>query len=186
MTKSRKSKFSKLVGMMFICRQKKKKPKKFISYSSIEIQGLRKVGDKAEDIDCVSDSCDESLCKSKLQRRNPESATLSSQNTLPGLLPALLQFKLSTAKSRENLKCESPSLPGLSFDPVGGEGRKERGDLESHRERLGVIEERWKQLSSNNLCYVARMEAVEQEDQVGGRLRRTRSSLSLSPLSRWV
>ena len=87
---------------------------------------------------------------------------------------------------RENLKCESPPLPRFSFDPVGGERGKEREDLESYRERLGVIEERWKQLSSNNLCYVARMEEMEHGDQNGGRIRRTRSSLSLSPLSRWV
>ena len=87
---------------------------------------------------------------------------------------------------RENLKCDSSPLPSFSFGPVEGERRKERKDMESYRERLEVIEERWKQFSTNNLCYVARMEEVEQEHQVGGGLKRTRSSLSLSPLSRWV
>ena len=84
---------------MFTCQQKKKrKPKKFISYRSIEIQG--KVDHRAKDTDSFHESCEESLSGSELQKRNPESATVSSQNTLPGLVPALFQFKLSTAKSR--------------------------------------------------------------------------------------
>merc|ERR1711942_183707 len=117
-----KSKLLKLVRRMFTCHRKRKKnPKTFISYNSIEIQGLRKVDNTAEDMGCFPASCPESSCGSELQRRNPESATVSSQNTLPGLVPALQQFKLSTAKSRENLKCESPPLPRFSFDPVGRE-----------------------------------------------------------------
>ena len=83
---------------------------------------------------------------------------------------------------------EAPHLPVLFFHPVGGEGREEWRDQENFRERLGVIEERWKQLSINNLCYVARMEDME----IGGHgngdggMKKWRSILSLSPIARWV
>ena len=83
---------------------------------------------------------------------------------------------------------EAPPLPVIFSHPVGGEGREEWRDQENHRERLGVIEERWKQLSINNMSYVARMEDMEIEghsDGDGG-MKRWRSSLSLSPLARWV
>ena len=47
----------------------------------------------------------------------------------------------------------------------------------------GRIEEQWRKLSCNNLCYVSRLEATE---EVGSFVRRRRSSVSLHPLSRWV
>ena len=83
---------------------------------------------------------------------------------------------------------EAPPLPVIFFHPVGGEGREEWRDQENHRERLGVIEERWKQLSINNLCYVARIEDMEigGHGEDDGGMKRWRSSLSLSPLARWV
>ena len=82
-----------------------------------------------------------------------------------------------------------PSVVGQreSSDPWRREGRQERWWQESQAgEGLMIIEERWKQMSCNNLCYVARMEDQDQEDGVGGGRRRKRSSVSLSPLSRWV
>ena len=84
------------------------------------------------------------------------------------------------------LDFEAPSLPVLFFDPIGCEDREEWRDQENHKKRLGAIEERWKQLSINNLSYVARMEDVEVGGHVDGGMKRWRSSLSLSPLARWV
>lgn len=72
-------------------------------------------------------------------------------------------------------------------DNQGQERRWHQKEQERREERLGLIEERWKQMSCNSLCYVARMEDMEEGDGVGeGGRRRRRSSLSLSPLSRWV
>ena len=85
---------------IFICHHiNKKVPKSYISYASIEIQGHKRP-DKSTVDDCHPKSCEESSSGSKQKSRNPESATLSSQNTLPGLVPALLQFKQCTAESR--------------------------------------------------------------------------------------
>ena len=99
--KSRMSKIIKLFRKIFICHHiDKKVPKSYISYASIEIQGQKRPAESNEDADCHPKSCEESSSGSKLKSRNPESATLSSQNNLPGLVPALLQFKQCTAESR--------------------------------------------------------------------------------------
>ena len=98
--KSGMSKIIKLFRKIFICHHiNKKMPKSYISYASIEIQGHQRP-DESNGDDCHPKSCEESSSGSKRKSRNPESATLSSQNTLPGLVPALLQFKQCTAESR--------------------------------------------------------------------------------------
>ena len=82
-----------------------------------------------------------------------------------------------------------PSVVGHreTFDHLRGDRRQERWWQDSQAELgLRMIEERWKKISCNSLCYVARMEDQDEEDGVGGGRRRKRSSVSLSPLSRWV
>ena len=84
-----------------------------------------------------------------------------------------------------------PILPPVRAGTWAGEGRQEKCWHESNPGYgLAIIEERWKQLSCNNLCYVARMEVGEEREvgEGGGRSRgvRRRSSVSLSPLARWV
>ena len=99
--KSQISKILKLFQKIFICHQKNKKvPKRYISYASIEIQGLKRPEESKRDVDWHPAFCEESSSRSKQKSRNPESATLSSQNALPGLVPALLQFRKRTAESR--------------------------------------------------------------------------------------
>ena len=102
--KRKKSQISKILRFfrkIFICHHiDKKVPKSYISYASIEIQGQKRPEESTGDADCHPKFCEESSSGSKQKSRNPESATLSSQNTLPGLVPALLQFKQCTAESR--------------------------------------------------------------------------------------
>ena len=85
----------------------------------------------------------------------------------------------------------SPLLLGRERVRILGEGRGDRRDGGNWQESqagegLRIIEERWKQMSCNYLCYVARMEDQDQEDGVGGGRKRRSSSVSLSPLSKWV
>ena len=89
------SQISALFRKLFTCQQKtKKKPNRFISYAAIEIKCPDSF--KAKLFDDKSFSESESYSKTK----NPESATVSSQNNLSSLIPALHQFKLTTAVSR--------------------------------------------------------------------------------------
>ena len=90
---SKISKISTLFRKLFICQQKiKKKPKRYISYATIEIKCPDSV--KAKYVD------DEFLSESESKTKNPESATVSSVSNLASLVPALHQFKLTTAVSR--------------------------------------------------------------------------------------
>ena len=92
------SKISKLFRKLFICKQKKskKKPKRYISYATIEI----KCPDSVKSKYVENESPTESLPEPESKTKNPESATVSSQNNLSSLVPALRQFKLTTAVSR--------------------------------------------------------------------------------------
>ena len=95
------SKISKLFRKLFICQQKKnkKKAKRYISYATIEIKCPTNVKSKY-----VKDkSQTEPLPEPESKTKNPESATVSSQNNLSSLVTALRQFKLTTAVSRYNL-----------------------------------------------------------------------------------
>ena len=85
------SKVSILFQKLFICRHRtKKKPKRYISYATIDIKfAIKPKHDEAE-----------SVTGSEAKTRNPESATVSSRNNLAELVPALHKFKLTTAVSR--------------------------------------------------------------------------------------
>ena len=86
------SKVSRLLGKLFICQhnRNKKKPKRYISYATIDIKfAIKPKHDEAE-----------SVTGSEAKTRNPESATVSSRNNLAELVPALHKFKLTTAVSR--------------------------------------------------------------------------------------
>ena len=94
---SKITKIQKLFRKLFTCQQKKKKkPKRYISYASIYIRCPDSVKYKYVE----NESPTESLPEPESKIRNPESATVSSQNNLSNLVPALQQFKLTTAVSR--------------------------------------------------------------------------------------
>ena len=97
-SKSKISKISKLFCKLFICQQEKnqKKPKRYISYATIEIKCPNYVKSKYVEDESLTERLPEPESKTK----NPESATVSSQNNLSSLVPALRQFKLTTAVSR--------------------------------------------------------------------------------------
>ena len=85
------SKVSKLFRKLFICHHmSKKKPKRYISYATIEI----KYANTPRHVEA------ETVTDSEAKTRNPESATVSSQNKLADLVPALQTFKLTTSLSR--------------------------------------------------------------------------------------
>ena len=85
------SKVSILFQKLFICRHRiKKKPKRYISYATIDI----KCSNKPKDVESKS------VTESEAKTRNPESATVSSQNNLADLVAALNRFKTATAVSR--------------------------------------------------------------------------------------
>ena len=85
------SKVSKLFRKLFICQHmSKKKPKRYISYATIEI----KYANKPRHVEA------ETATDSEAKTRNPESATVSSKNNIADLVPALQKVKLTTAVSR--------------------------------------------------------------------------------------
>ena len=85
------SKVSKLFRKLFICQHRsKKKTKSYRSYKTIDIRPA--YTPRHVEADTVTES--------ETKTRNPESATVSSQNKLAELLPALQKFKLSTSVSR--------------------------------------------------------------------------------------
>jgi hypothetical protein len=93
---SKISKISALFRKFFTCRQMtKKNPKRYISYATIEIKCPDSVKSKYVDYESLYESESESKTES-----NPEFGTVSSVNTLASLVPALHQFKLTTAMSR--------------------------------------------------------------------------------------
>ena len=97
------TKIPKLFQKLFTCQQKKKeKPKRYISYASIYIRCPDSVKSKYVENGSHTEYLPEpeSLPESESKTRNPESATVSSQNNLSNLVPALHQFKLTTAVSR--------------------------------------------------------------------------------------
>ena len=63
-----------------------RKPKRYLSYATIDIEHAYKPRHIEAD--------------SAAKTRNPESATVSSQNNLADLVPALNRFKTATAASR--------------------------------------------------------------------------------------
>ena len=99
--RKKRSKVSKLIHKIFICQSKnKKKPKRFISYKTIEIK-CPEIPTFTNDEELIdSKSLVESPLSMAIGKRNPESATTSSQHNLDGLVSALHKFKLSTALSR--------------------------------------------------------------------------------------
>ena len=87
------SKVSKLFRKLFICQHRgKKMPKRYISYATIDIQRQQAYNPRHVEADAVTES--------ETKTRNPESATVSSQNKLAELLPALQKFKLTKSVSR--------------------------------------------------------------------------------------
>ena len=99
------SKLSRLFRKLFVCQQrKKKKPKRYISYKTIEIKSPQKHKQAFVEEESPFETISACPSASDTRKRNPESATVSSQNNLSFLLPALQQFKLSTAVSRWKLK----------------------------------------------------------------------------------
>ena len=94
---SKITKIQKLFRKLFTCQQEnKKKPNRYISYVSI----YTRCPDSVKSKYAGNESPTESLPEPDSKIRNPESATISSQNNLVNLVPALHQFKLTTAVSR--------------------------------------------------------------------------------------
>ena len=99
------SKISRLFRKHFVCQERNRnKPKRFISYKTIDIKCPAKHNSTFVKDESPYEIISKSPSASIARKRNPESATVSSANNLPGLVPALRQFKLSTAVSRWRLR----------------------------------------------------------------------------------